>query len=160
MMVFLVGALLGALLGGALCVRYLRQEIAATDRAARLSRGHDNRIDSGPCPGHPTKVSRPPRKLLPQHGLDVARLEKLIRPGVPVRSAAETLHQHDAGYKRRPQPFAPEDSDQGGRLRRALGKHAHAAAVQNEHGPGSARLLGVMLADAPGDRLGPGQLGR
>jgi hypothetical protein len=29
MMVFLAGALLGALLGGALCVRYLRQEIAA-----------------------------------------------------------------------------------------------------------------------------------
>jgi len=29
MLVFLVGALLGALLGGALCVRYLRQEIAA-----------------------------------------------------------------------------------------------------------------------------------
>ena len=29
MLVFLVGALLGALMGGALCVRYLRQEIAA-----------------------------------------------------------------------------------------------------------------------------------
>ena len=29
MMVFLAGALLGALIGGALCVRYLRQEIAA-----------------------------------------------------------------------------------------------------------------------------------
>ena len=29
MLVFLVGALLGALLGGALCVRYLRQEVAA-----------------------------------------------------------------------------------------------------------------------------------
>lgn len=29
MLVFLVGALLGALGGGALCVRYLRQEVAA-----------------------------------------------------------------------------------------------------------------------------------
>lgn len=29
MLVFLVGALLGALIGGALCVRYLRQEVAA-----------------------------------------------------------------------------------------------------------------------------------
>ena len=29
MLIFLVGALLGALLGGALCVRYLRQEVAA-----------------------------------------------------------------------------------------------------------------------------------
>ncbi len=29
MLVFLVGALLGALMGGALCVRYLRQEVAA-----------------------------------------------------------------------------------------------------------------------------------
>ncbi len=29
MLVFLVGALVGALLGGALCVRYLRQEVAA-----------------------------------------------------------------------------------------------------------------------------------
>lgn len=29
MMIFLVGALLGLVLGGALCVRYLRREIAA-----------------------------------------------------------------------------------------------------------------------------------
>lgn len=29
MLVFLVGMLLGALIGGALCVRYLRQEVAA-----------------------------------------------------------------------------------------------------------------------------------
>ena len=29
MLVFLVGALMGALMGGALCVRYLRQEVAA-----------------------------------------------------------------------------------------------------------------------------------
>jgi hypothetical protein len=29
LLVFLVGALLGALVGGALCVRYLRQEVAA-----------------------------------------------------------------------------------------------------------------------------------
>jgi uncharacterized membrane-anchored protein YhcB (DUF1043 family) len=29
MLVFLVGALLGLLMGGALCVRYLRQEVAA-----------------------------------------------------------------------------------------------------------------------------------
>jgi hypothetical protein len=29
MLVFLLGALLGALMGGALCVRYLRQEVAA-----------------------------------------------------------------------------------------------------------------------------------
>ncbi len=29
MLVFLVGALLGALMGGALCVCYLRQEVAA-----------------------------------------------------------------------------------------------------------------------------------
>jgi hypothetical protein len=29
MLVFLVGALLGALMGGTLCVRYLRQEVAA-----------------------------------------------------------------------------------------------------------------------------------
>lgn len=29
MLIFLVGALLGALIGGALCVRYLRQEVAA-----------------------------------------------------------------------------------------------------------------------------------
>ena len=29
MLVFLLGALLGVLMGGALCVRYLRQEIAA-----------------------------------------------------------------------------------------------------------------------------------
>jgi hypothetical protein len=36
-LIFLVGALLGALLGGALCVRYLRQEIAA-DIVPRLRR--------------------------------------------------------------------------------------------------------------------------
>ena len=29
MLVFLVGALLGVLMGGALCVRYLRREVAA-----------------------------------------------------------------------------------------------------------------------------------
>ena len=29
MLVFLVGTLLGALMGGALCVRYVRQEVAA-----------------------------------------------------------------------------------------------------------------------------------
>ena len=29
MLVFLVGALLGLLMGGALCVRYIRQEVAA-----------------------------------------------------------------------------------------------------------------------------------
>jgi hypothetical protein len=29
MLIFLVGALLGVLLGGALCVRYLRREVAA-----------------------------------------------------------------------------------------------------------------------------------
>ena len=29
MLVFLVGALMGALMGGALCVRYLRQKVAA-----------------------------------------------------------------------------------------------------------------------------------
>jgi hypothetical protein len=45
-------------------------------------------------------------------------------------------------------------------LRRALGEHADAAAVQDEHGPGSARLLGVVLVDPPDDGLGPGQLGR
>lgn len=36
-LIFLVGALLGVLLGGTLCVRYLRQEIAA-DIAPRLRR--------------------------------------------------------------------------------------------------------------------------
>jgi hypothetical protein len=29
MLIFLVGALLGVLMGGALCVRYLRREVAA-----------------------------------------------------------------------------------------------------------------------------------
>jgi hypothetical protein len=37
MLIFLVGALLGVLLGGALCVRYLRQEVAA-DIGPRLRR--------------------------------------------------------------------------------------------------------------------------
>ena len=37
MLIFLVGALLGVLLGGALCVRYLRREVAA-DIGPKLKR--------------------------------------------------------------------------------------------------------------------------
>lgn len=37
MLIFLVGALLGVLMGGALCVRYLRREVAA-DIGPRLKR--------------------------------------------------------------------------------------------------------------------------
>jgi hypothetical protein len=39
MLIFLVGALLGMLLGGALCVRYLRREIA-DDISPKLKRIH------------------------------------------------------------------------------------------------------------------------
>jgi len=135
-------------------------DVAATDRAARFGCRDHNSIDRRSSPGQAAEVSRPASKLLLRHGPHVAGLEELIRPGVPVRPTAETLHQHDTGHKRRPQPFALEDGDQGGRLSRALGEHAHAAAVQDEHGLGSARLLGVVLPDPPGNRLGPGQLGR
>ena len=69
------------------------------------------------------------------------------------RAPGLALHQEDAGHRGGHSPSRLKRAIKGGRSRRALGEHADATAVQNEHGFASASLLGVVLPDPPGGRL-------
>jgi hypothetical protein len=75
LLIFLLGALIGVLIGGALCVRYLRHEIAADigPRLRRLQIQLDNlesAINLAVVTRYAELGSRPPRELLPEqrHG--------------------------------------------------------------------------------------------
>ena len=93
MLVFLVGALLGALMGGALCVRYLRQEIAANigPKIRHIQLQLDNILGRAEPRHHHTTRHAKLSARLPRQPAGTSTTGKTPAAGGPGRSSGTSL---------------------------------------------------------------------
>lgn len=95
--------------------RILRQ-----DRASRLRRRNDDRIDGRAPPGARPKQRRTPGQPFGKRLQNIAGLQESIHEGVTTGLTREAFDEHDRWNDRRPQPGSAEGEDQGGSTLAAL----------------------------------------